>query len=98
MSQPIPIFYTISDNFAPYAAVAIESLLPYVSSDHQYQIIIVHQGLRQATRQNLKSLTCDNVEIIFMKSMMPSWGPFKIVKKTFCEPISSRPASFIDCF
>lgn len=34
MSQPIPIFYTISDDFAPYAAVAIESLLPYVSSDH----------------------------------------------------------------
>lgn len=27
MSQTIPIFYTISDDFAPYAAVAIESLL-----------------------------------------------------------------------
>lgn len=31
MTQPIPIFYTISNDFAPYAAVAIQSLRDHIS-------------------------------------------------------------------
>lgn len=98
MSQPIPIFYTISDDFAPYAAVAIESLLPYVSSDHQYQIIIVHQGLRQATRQNLKSLTRDNVEIIFYEINDAKLGAIQNRKENFLRADFFTPSIFYRLF
>ena len=98
MSQTIPIFYTISDDFAPYAAVAIESLLPYVSSDHQYQIIIVHQGLRQATRQNLKSLTRDNVEIIFYEINDAKLGAIQNRKENFLRADFFTPSIFYRLF
>ena len=43
----IPIFYTISDDFTPYLAVSVSSLVKHASPEKDYTIIILHQGLSQ---------------------------------------------------
>lgn len=65
MSEIIPIFYTISDDFAPYAATAIQSLAQNTSVNHQYKAIIVHQGLQPATKEALRQLATDNLAVDF---------------------------------
>ena len=43
-SAIIPVFYAISDDFAPYAAVSIKSLTSNADSNDHYQVIILHQA------------------------------------------------------
>lgn len=61
----IPVFFTIDDGYAPYAAVAIASLLENASKNDHYKIHIVHQGLSGANRNRLAGLADDHSEILF---------------------------------
>lgn len=38
----IRIFYTISDDFTPYLAVSVSSLVKHASPEEDYTIIILH--------------------------------------------------------
>ncbi|HAT55417.1 MAG TPA: glycosyltransferase family 8 protein [Lactobacillus sp.] len=64
-SAIIPVFYAISDDFAPYAAVSIKSLAINADPNDQYQIIILHQGLSDTTKATLSGLSTANVTVTF---------------------------------
>lgn len=61
----IPIFYTISDDFTPYLAVSINSLVKQARPNNDYKVIILHQGLSQAHQQALAAYKRANVKIDF---------------------------------
>lgn len=61
----IPVFFTIDDGYAPYAGVAIASLLENASKDYDYKIHIVHQGLSGENKRKLASLADGHSEILF---------------------------------
>lgn len=67
MKKLIPIFFTIDDNYAKYAACAIKSITENSSKEYNYQIIIVHQGLNQENKNKLMALENENFKISFME-------------------------------
>lgn len=63
----VPIFMTINSAYAPYAAVAINSLVKHVNPERYYRVIILHDGLNWANRVRLRNLVSKNVAIEFKK-------------------------------
>ena len=59
----IPIFFAVDDNYAPYLAVALRSLIDNASPDYQYNVHILIDKLGEANRDNLLAMACDNVSI-----------------------------------
>lgn len=66
-SKIVPVFLTINNNYAPYAAVSIHSLMQHVDKKRYYRVIILHDGLNWANRVRLRSLVTKNVAIQFKK-------------------------------
>lgn len=98
MTQPIPIFYTISNDFAPYAAVAIQSLRDHISPEQHYQVIIVHQGLTPVTRQNLQSLASDNLELTFYEINDEALNAIQNRKENYLRADFFTPSIFYRLF
>lgn len=65
MKTIIPIFFTIDDNYAKYAACAIKSITENSSKDYEYNIIIIHQGLTEENITKLKHLENETFKISF---------------------------------
>ncbi len=63
----VPIFMTINNAYAPYAAASIHSLTQHVDPKRYYRVIILHDGLNLVTRIRLRSLVTKNVAIQFKK-------------------------------
>ncbi len=63
LRREIPIFFTIDDNYAPFLAVALRSLVRHASYKRTYRAIVLHQGLNEENIIKLKSLETDNVKI-----------------------------------
>ena len=63
----VPVFLTINNSYAPYAATAIHSLTQHVNKKRYYRVIILHDGLNWVNRIRLRSLATDNVAIQFKK-------------------------------
>lgn len=57
MKKPvIPVFFTIDEAYAPYLAVAANSLIRNASPRYDYRLIVLHQGLSQETMARLRQL------------------------------------------
>ncbi len=65
MKKIIPIFYTIDNGYAKFAAVSIKSLIENASSNYNYEINVIYDSLSKENEIKLKSLETDNVKIIF---------------------------------
>lgn len=65
MKQLIPIFFSVDDNYAPYLAVAMKSLIENASPEHEYHIVILHQSLSDENKKKLSSLRKTGFEIQF---------------------------------
>ena len=61
----IPIFFTIDDAFAPFASVAIKSLLDNANPDYFYNIHIVNNGLSLENQEKILSLETSYSKIMF---------------------------------
>ncbi len=70
MNQPIPIFFTIDDAYAPFLGVALNSAICHADPNKSYRAIVLHQGLNETNVAKLKALQTDyfHVEIIEMKN------------------------------
>ena len=64
--QEIPVFFATDDNYVPYLAVSIRSLIDNASSKNQYAIYVLNTGLTTNNVQVLKSMETDNVKINFV--------------------------------
>ncbi len=67
LTKVVPIFITINNAYAPYAAAAIHSLERASNKKRYYRVIILHDGLSWANRVRLRSLVTKNMAIEFRK-------------------------------
>ncbi len=63
----VPVFLTINNSYAPYAAAAIHSLERNSDKNRYYRVIVLHDGLSLPNRVRLRSLATRNVAIQFKK-------------------------------
>ena len=66
-TKVVPVFLTINNAYAPYAAAAIHSLAQHTNKNRYYRVIILHDGLNWVNRVRLRSLVTKNVAIQFKK-------------------------------
>jgi len=59
----IPIFFAVDDNYAPYLAVALRSLIDNASPDYQYNVYILIDKLQGERRANLYAMATENVRV-----------------------------------
>ena len=67
LTKVVPVFLTINNDYAPYAAAAIHSLEQNSNKDRYYRVIVLHDGLSLANRVRLRSLVTKNMAIQFKK-------------------------------
>lgn len=63
--MPVPIFFTIDDNYAPYMAVALYSLMENADPMYDYTIYVIYQDLSDYNRKHIIDMRKENFEIIF---------------------------------
>ena len=66
-SKVVPVFLTINNAYAPYAAAAIHSLTQHADPERYYRVIILHDGLNWVNRVRLRSLVTKNCALQFKK-------------------------------
>ena len=86
-TKPIPIFLTINDEFVPYAACTIASLIRHANPKRYYRIIILHDGLSFKNYFHLRNLVTRNCEIQFRKMS------HSVYLRTIIHHCSSRTGS-----
>lgn len=61
----VPVFYSISDDFTPYAAVSLHSLVKHADPKRDYTVTFLHQGLSRDHEKALAAYNRANVHIKF---------------------------------
>ena len=62
----IPIFYSTDDNYAPWLAASLKSLVDNTSKQNKYIVHILNRGLKKESIDNLSSLVSNNIKIKFV--------------------------------
>ncbi|MGM9811140.1 MAG: glycosyltransferase family 8 protein [Paludibacteraceae bacterium] len=62
-SQEIPVFFTIDEKYAPYLAVALQSLTANLSRDSACHIFVLHEDLSERTQRYLQRFEQPNVRL-----------------------------------
>ena len=62
----IPIFFASDDNYVPFLAVSIKSLLDNASKDYYYKIYVLTEGISNTNEIRLRELVVEDSEIIFV--------------------------------
>ncbi len=63
----IPVVFASDDNYVPYLAVTIKSLIEHVSNENFYEIFILENKISEYNKKNIQSLSkIDNVKIEFI--------------------------------
>ena len=67
MNRPneIPVFFASDDNYIPCLAVAIHSLEKNASKKNNYKLIILHSGMSEKGKQEIKEFEQENIKIEF---------------------------------
>ena len=63
----VPVFLTITDDYAKYAAACINSLMRHVNPERSYRVIVMHDKLSLRNRVRLRNLVTKNCAIEFHK-------------------------------
>lgn len=66
-SKVIPVFYTITDDFAPYAACSIASIIKHADPKKSYRIMVLYDKISFKNYVKLRNLVTKNCEIQFHK-------------------------------
>lgn len=64
--EVIPIFFSIDDNYAPYLAVAMNSIKENASKEYQYKFIVLYNELSQENRDRLSQFSTDDIMVHFV--------------------------------
>ena len=64
--ENVPIFFAVDDNYVPYLAVALRSLIDNASPDYDYDIHILIDKLSDENLMNLSSFEGQNVKVHFV--------------------------------
>lgn len=80
----IPIFYSISDNFTPYAAVSLYSLTTHTNPQTNYVVYFLNQDLSRQHQLDLLNLRTNNVQVKFFH-----------IDAQLVKPIQNRQENFL---
>ena len=61
--KTIPVFYTISDNYTPYAFVSIQSLMDHADPKKDYTITLLVQEISDEHKKSLEDMSTDNIHV-----------------------------------
>ena len=61
--KTIPVFYTISDNYTPYAYVSIQSLIDHADPNKDYTITLLVQEISPEHKKSLEDMSTDNIHV-----------------------------------
>ncbi|WP_278898360.1 glycosyltransferase family 8 protein [Lactobacillus gallinarum] len=61
--KTIPVFYTISDNYTPYAFVSIQSLIDHADPKKDYTITLLVQEISDEHKKSLEDMSTDNIHV-----------------------------------
>ena len=67
LTKVVPVFITINNEYASYAAAAVHALEMRSDKRRYYRVIILHDGLSLPNRVRLRSLATKNVAVQFKK-------------------------------
>lgn len=65
-NKVIPIFFSVDDNYVPYLAVALKSMISNASKEYTYKVIVLHQGVSESNINRVKQLQNDIFTIDFV--------------------------------
>ena len=65
-NKEIPIFFAIDDEYTPFLAVALKSLLDNASKEYNYCIKILHINVSEEHKNQIKKFEDENVNIEFV--------------------------------
>lgn len=65
--KPIPIFLTVNNEYMPYAACSITSIIKHADPKRYYRIIILHDGISWRNYFKIRRLVTKNCEIQFKR-------------------------------
>lgn len=66
-TEVVPIFYTITDDYAKYAAASINSLMQHADPKRNYRVIVMYNRLHWTNRLRLRNMVTKNCAIEFHK-------------------------------
>ncbi len=66
-TKVVPIFYTITNDYAKYAAASINSLMKHTNPKRYYRVIVMYDHLSLANRWRLRNMVTKNCAIEFHK-------------------------------
>ena len=66
-TKVVPVFLTITDDYAKYAAPAINSLMKHANPERNYRVIVMYDKLGWRNRLRLRNLVTKNCAIEFHK-------------------------------
>lgn len=64
MKNTIPVFFSADDNYAPYLATSIASLIAHKNNEDEYKIVVLSHNMSSTNEARIKSLAKENVEVI----------------------------------
>lgn len=66
MKKVIPVFFAADDNYAPFIAVTLESILDNASKDYQYKFYILTTNIREEFKSVLEKYNSEDVSVEFV--------------------------------
>lgn len=66
LNQEIPVFFSVDDRYAPYLAVAMNSLIQNSNPERNYHIIVLCDDLSLTNQQQLRTLVQSNIQLEFV--------------------------------
>lgn len=73
-NREIPVFFSIDDGYAPFLAVAVDSLIKNSSKNRNYRIIVLYQNVSEENISKISSLAEGheniNIDFVMMESGM----------------------------
>ena len=64
--EVIPIFFAVDDGYAPFLAVALQSLIENSSKNYYYSIKILYTNINEQNKKKINKYKTDNVNIEFV--------------------------------
>lgn len=62
----IPVFFAVDDNYAPYLAVSLNSLIATASSKYEYDINVLIETISDENKQIIENMATENVKVKFV--------------------------------
>ncbi|KJU74730.1 glycosyl transferase [Pediococcus damnosus LMG 28219] len=64
--ERLPLFFSVDDHYVPFLLVALKSMMANAKLAYKYQIIILHEGIKEENQKQISELANDQFDIKFV--------------------------------